>query len=200
MAKIKKYLDKHKTLYQFIFFNIVSFIATIVLLSSRLFLDLCFAPIDTIVDIWPFGTQALGSLLAFLISNTLSKLLSYIGNRKKTFTANNNLAISVIIYIAVVLLLTLLETIIGTPIQNWLYELFGGTYTGIELTTASVVDRQLYQVCGTLSPLIYGIGDMAIMFVLDKFVIMTKRTKEPNQIELDSNNVSVKIASTENKK
>ena len=120
------------------------------------------------------GRQALGSLLAFLLSNIIAKVLSYILNRKKTFKADNNVASSLAIYIVMVVLLIIVETIIGTPLQNWIYALLGGTYEGQSLTTATVSDQVLYQICGTLSPMLYGIGDCVIVFLMDKYVIMKR--------------------------
>jgi putative flippase GtrA len=157
----------------FLFF-ILSSLAGCAQYVSRFLFDIWFKGLDSIVSIWPFGKQALGSLLAFLLSNIIAKVLSYILNRKKTFKADNNVASSLAIYIVMVVLLIIVETIIGTPLQNWIYALLGGTYEGQSLTTATVSDQVLYQICGTLSPMLYGIGDCVIVFLMDKYVIMKR--------------------------
>ncbi|MCD7956558.1 MAG: hypothetical protein LUG93_12620 [Lachnospiraceae bacterium] len=148
--------------------------ALIVQLGSRIVCDIAFQGMKSTVSIWPFPTQTLGSFLAFLISNTLAKVISYITNRKKTFQANNNLCLSVVIYIILVVALIIIETIIGTPIQNGLYVLLGGEFSGMIQATASARSAVLYQACGVASQLIYGIGDSVIVFFMDKYLIMKK--------------------------
>lgn len=175
--KIKKYFADHPAHRQIALFLVFSFAALCSQLLSRLILDLALKNVSQSVSIWPFQQQALGSLLAFLVSNIIAKTVSYITNRKKTFAADNNVSASVVIYIVTVTVLIIVETVIGTPIQNWLYLLFGGTYAGAQLTTANAAVPWLYQLCGTLSQMLYGIGDMVIIFVMDKYVIMARSKK-----------------------
>ena len=96
-------------------------------------------------------------------------------NRKKTFKANNNAIFSVVIYIIMVVVLIVAETVVGAPLQNALYGLFGGTHTSQALSTATATNSSLYQLCGTLSQLIYSAADFVIVFLMDKFVIMKRK-------------------------
>lgn len=76
MEKIKRYFERHKQQLQvllFMFFSIFAFIAQ---LLSRLLCDLAFKGMTTPVTIWPFPKQALGSFLAFLISNIIARARS----------------------------------------------------------------------------------------------------------------------------
>ncbi len=155
------------------FFSLFALIAQ---LLSRLICDLAFQNLTTIISLPPFPEQALGSFLAFLVSNIIAKALSFILNRKNTFKASNNLAFSVTVYIIMVVVLILAETAIGTPLQNGLYMLFGGTFNGAH-TTSAANSLALYQTCGTISQLIYGIADAVIVFFMDKYVIMRNTKK-----------------------
>lgn len=148
------------------------FFALVAELLARFLCDIAFRRLDTMLEIWPFPEQALGSLLAFMISNLLAKTISFICNRKKTFEANNNAVWSGINYALLCIALLIIETIIGTPLQNKLYYLFGGRYCDEDFSTISALKPGLYQFCGTLSQLIYCSVDSAIMFVMNKFVLM----------------------------
>ena len=171
LEKLKlKYSEEKIQALLFLFF---SALASVVLVVSRIVLDLLLKGLSDPVRIWPFPSQALGSFIAFLVSNALAKYVSYITNRNKTFDANNNVAASVTIYIIMVVVLTIIETIIGTPLQNWFYTLMGGAVeSGQVLSTATASNGFLYQICGILSQATYGFGDMIIVFFMDKYVIM----------------------------
>ena len=169
---LKTYLEKHKTAKQIIYFTIIGQISLFTMLISRLIFDLLLKNLTNQVNINPFPPQALGSFLAFLISNILCKTVSYILNRKKTFNADSNAIFGAVVYTVMVILLIVVETIIGTPVQNWYYKLFGGKWTGSALNTASVLRPALYQVCGSLTIITCGIVDSTIVFFMEKFVIM----------------------------
>ncbi len=171
---LQTYFGKHESQLQVAWFLIFGLLALIVQLGSRIICDIMLRDLTRTVTIWPFPTQALGSFLAFLFSNILAKVISYITNRKKTFQADNNIYFSVIVYIVVVVSLIIIETIIGTPLQNIIYSFLGGTFSGTAQTTAAAVSPALYQVCGVASQLIYGIGDAVIIFFMDKYVIMRR--------------------------
>ncbi|MDO4939708.1 MAG: hypothetical protein Q4E54_07085 [Lachnospiraceae bacterium] len=164
--------EKNKDLKQVVLFVMFSSIAAVAQLVSRAVIDILLKNLTQMVEVWPFGRQALGSFIAFLVSNIIAKVVSYVTNRKTTFKANNNKVRSAIIYTIMVVLLIIIETVIGTPLQNGLYNILGGTFTGSELTTASADKQTLYQICGMLSQAIYGFGDGLIVFFMDKYVIM----------------------------
>ena len=168
----EKDIEKKKNLKQVILFVMFSTLAAVAQLASRAIIDMVLKNLTQMVEIWPFGKQALGSFIAFLASNIIAKIISYVTNRNTTFKANNNRVRSAIIYGVMVVLLIIIETIIGTPLQNGLYGLLGGGFTGDVITTATVDNQTLYQVCGMLSQAIYGFGDGLIVFFMDKYVIM----------------------------
>lgn len=179
--KLSEYFERHKDRLQVAWFLVFGLAALAVQLVSRVICDLVFQSMDGTVSVWPFPSQTLGSFLAFLISNILAKVVSYATNRKKTFQANNDLCFSVIVYVVLVVTLIVIETIIGTPIQNWLYTLLGGSFDAAKQATATAMSPGLYQVCGVASQLIYGIGDAVIVFFMDKYLIM-KKTDETSKM------------------
>ncbi|MCD7755656.1 MAG: hypothetical protein LUJ09_04900 [Firmicutes bacterium] len=176
--KWSQYFEKHQEQLQVVWFLTFGLAALFAQLGSRILCDLAFQNMDGTVNIWPFPSQTLGSFLAFLISNMFAKVISYVTNRKKTFQANNNLRFSVIAYVVLVVALIIIETAIGTPLQNGLYTLLGGDFAGTTQATASAQSPGLYQVCGVASQLIYGIGDAIVVFFMDKYLIMKKTDAE----------------------
>ena len=169
---------KNENLKQVVLFVFFSTAAALAQLSSRVIIDLILKNVNQTVNIWPFGEQAMGSFIAFLVSNIIAKVISYVTNRKTTFKANNNPVRSAIIYVIMVVALIIIETIIGTPLQNGIYGLLGGTFTGAQLTTATADNPTLYQICGIASQAIYGFGDGLIVFFMDKYVIMRNDEKK----------------------
>ena len=169
-------LKGNKNIFQLILFVAFSSIAAIAQLGSRVIIDLLLKNLTQTVEIWPFGKQALGSFIAFLVSNIIAKVISYVTNRKTTFKATNNAVSSAVIYTVMVVALIIIETIIGTPLQNGLYGLLGGEFSGVELTTNSALSPSLYQICGVAAQAIYGFFDGIIVFLMDKYVIMRNDT------------------------
>ena len=177
IARFKTYLKENPEKREVFFYIIFTFLAFVCDLITRFVFDLLLAGYSDVVTIWIFPPQAQGTLIAFLIANIVAKVVSFIMNRKTTFRANNNRAFSIITYIIMCVVFIIIETVIGAPLQNWLYTVFGGTWTGPALTTASALNGGLYQFCGSLSQIIYGLCDFIAAFFLDKYIIM-RHTEE----------------------
>jgi len=169
---VKSYLNKHNTIRQVLFFIVIGQTALLAQILSRIGVDIMLRSLDGTVSIPPFPEQPVGSFMAFLVSNIIAKVLSYILNRKKTFRATGNAVPGAVIYTILVVVLIVVETIVGTPMQNFFYILFHGTFSGNAPTTATVLDPGLYQLCGTLSVLTCGLMDSIIVFLMSKYVIM----------------------------
>ncbi len=174
MNKISEYFNSHKSQLQVAWFLLFGLCALIAQLVSRIVCDIVFQNLVNTITIWPFPSQTLGSFLAFLISNIIAKVISFITNRKKTFQANNNIYLSIILYVILVVVLIIVETIIGTPLQNALYTIAGGRFISDTQASVNATSQVLYQICGVVSQLIYGIGDAIIVFFMDKYIIMKR--------------------------
>ena len=173
--KLETYIRNHPKQKEAILFYLYSSIAGFTQVTVHLILDLLLKHIVTPVEIWPFGRQALGTFIAFLISNVVGKTVSYITNRKHTFQATNNVTASAVGYFVMCFLLIIAESIVGAPIQNWCYRLLGGKVHGPVLSTLSAENGVLYQICGFISQAIYGTVDWIIVFFMDKYVLMRKK-------------------------
>lgn len=169
---IREYLTRNPLRRQIVLFMFYGFFALVAELVVRLVLDILLQGLDIMFRIPPFEEQALGSFIAFAISNILAKTISYVFNRRKTFKANNSLLYSAVLYICVCVVLLIIETIIGTPLQNMLYIIAGGHFDELDFSTEAALNPGLYQLMGTCSQLIYCTVDSIIMFMLNKFVIM----------------------------
>ncbi len=183
ISRLKRYFQENPGKREVFFYMIFTFLAFVCDLLTRFIFDMLLAGLDQVVTIWIFPPQALGTLIAFLLANIVAKVVSFILNRKTTFNANNNKAFSVITYIIMCVAFIIIETVIGAPLQNWLYTVFGGTHVGAALTTSSVTNQGLYQFCGSLSQIIYGLADFVAAFFLDKYIIMRHKEEKDSKQE-----------------
>lgn len=147
-----------KTLIQIVLFTFLSIVAFLVQLLINTFLPKLlnlFSVFTGNINAGIFGVQQLSVFISFLIGNVVAKLISYLLNRKKTFKATNNLAISITLYVIMCVSLIIIETLIGAPLAD----LFNKVISNAEL-------------CRTLSTITYSFADFIIVFLLEKFVIM----------------------------
>ena len=173
--KLETYIKNHPKQKEAILFYLYSSIAGFTQVVVHLILDLLLKNITKPVEIWPLGRQALGTLIAFLISNVVGKTISFIMNRKKTFNATGSVTLSAVGYFVMCVLLIIAESLVGAPIQNWCYRLLGGQVNGTELSTLTATNGILYQICAFISQAIYGTADWIIVYFMDKYVFMRKK-------------------------
>ncbi len=175
ITAVKNYFIEHPKKREVFLYIIFTFIAFVCDLLTRFVFDMLLKGYNDVVEIWMFPPQAIGTLIAFLMANIVAKVVSFIFNRKTTFNANNSKLFSIISYTIMCIVFIIIETIVGAPIQNQLYIWMGGAYNGTTLTTASVLNQGMYQLCGSLSQMIYGICDFVAAFFLDKYIIMKRK-------------------------
>lgn len=174
LSRVKSYFKTHPGEREVFFYLIITFLAFLCDLLTRFAVDMLLSGWKDVVKIWIFPPQAAGTLIAFLCANIVAKVVSYILNRKTTFQANNSRLFSIISYTIMCVSFIIIETIIGAPLQNGLYTAFGGQYSGSVLTTTSALWPARYQLCGSLSQIIYGLADFIAAFFLDKYIIMRR--------------------------
>ncbi len=167
IAKIKNFLQTHESIFQLIKFMIFSMVAFVVEYASFTILVLCLKSVNQPMDWFVFRYSAAdggtGAFIAFLISNVLAQITSFVINRKKTFNANNNIVFSAVMYAIMVC---------GIIVLN--------TYLGSVLTTAFSKVISNVTICQYISKLIGSFVAFCITFVMNKFVIM-RRKKEPEE-------------------
>ena len=160
---------KKKTIIQLIWFCVLSTLAFLVQLLITTFFPKLFnlsKAMQATFSFGLFGEQTLSVFLSFLIANIAAKVISYILNRKKTFSAKNNLAFSITVYVIMCVSLIVVETIIGEPLANAYH-----TFVRSE------------ELCRTLSTVTYSVVDFVIVFLLEKFVIMNDNLFKKKNVE-----------------
>lgn len=173
--KKKEKSEGEKTVVQAILFTLLSMVAFVSQLILVNVIPLIYKD-TTPISAWIFGEQARNAFVAFLISNTAAKVISYVLNRKKTFAAVNNLAFSIVAYVVMCVTLIIVETLIGEPLAEAYFKLFG--------------EKVKIEICRTISMITYSMLDFVIVFLMEKFVIMNdklfkKKTAAAEQAEVE---------------
>ena len=173
--KKKEKSEGEKTVVQAILFTLLSMVAFVSQIILVNVIPLIYKD-TTPISAWIFGEQARNAFVAFLISNTAAKVISYVLNRKKTFAAVNNLTFSIVTYVIMCVTLIIVETLIGEPLAKAYFKLFGG--------------KVKIEVCRTISMITYSMLDFVIVFLMEKFVIMNdklfkKKTDAAEQAEVE---------------
>ena len=173
--KKKEKSEGEKTVVQAILFTLLSMVAFVSQIILVNVIPLIYKD-TTPISAWIFGEQARNAFVAFLISNTAAKIISYVLNRKKTFAAVNNLTFSIVTYVIMCVTLIIVETLIGEPLAKAYFKLFGG--------------KVKIDICRTISMITYSMLDFVIVFLMEKFVIMNdklfkKKTDAAEQAEVE---------------
>lgn len=161
-------MKNSKTLREFIKFNLVSFLVTVIqLVSVNLFLyfmkdwtaplpgflNLIFTPATV-----GAGNCNWGYVLPFFLSNALANAIGYLVNRSRTFHSDAPASMFVIFF-AVLILLILFSTWFQGSLVYFIREKFSG----------------LYKLAPTIASLCAGILQFAVLFPLEKFVLFKKQ-------------------------
>ena len=181
ISKIKKYLEEHESIKQFVMFLLISCVAAVVEISSYLIINnivlksLNSDPFHWWIFNYDGGTTGgLGTMVAFLISTFLAQVISFIANRKKTFKANNNVVFSAIMYATMVIIIVGLQTYSGPIIVNKLNDLLNNPDLSI------LFGKWL---CMFLA--------FFIIYPMSKYVIMRNNDKdEPHETKNQNTNIS----------
>ena len=166
--KIHKFLTDHANIFQIVKFTLISLIAFIAEFASMYALQ--YGLLDLYGNVpfkWfvfkytPEKNFGLAGFIAMLVSKCIAEIISFIINRKKTFSANNNVVFSAIMYVITVVSIIILST--------WLA---GDDALGGVLGAAVGADLGT-----TISKLLGSLLSWVIVFLMDKFVIMRKTYK-----------------------
>jgi len=114
----KAFTDKHVELYKFIKWNLVGAIGVPVEIGSYyLFAYVFFKNFSTApVNIWVLEYEGLGFMWAFLLSTALGESVGFILNRKFTFAADANPALSIFLHFCMVTFSIFATTLAGMEI------------------------------------------------------------------------------------
>jgi len=112
------FTEKHAELYKFIKWNLVGAIGVPVEIGSYyLFAYVFFKNFSTDpVRIWVLDYEGLGFLWAFLLSTALGESVGFVLNRKLTFAADANPAVSIFLHVCMVTFSIFATTLVGMEI------------------------------------------------------------------------------------
>ena len=163
--KLAAFKARHPSAYQFIMFAYLGIyvsaidIAVYSLCNYLIFSGLAATPFSWWLIKYPVSAGGLCALLSFGVSFAVSQTFSFIINRKKTFEADNNVALSALLYAAMVLITYFfqlwLPSLVGPAIYGWI----GATWGGLLIKCFNMT------------------SSMLIQFPINKWVIMRKRGK-----------------------
>lgn len=122
LKKFADYLNAHENLRQMLFFLMFSLLCFAIEYLTYTILSLCLKSVNSPVDwfVFKYKTEAggLGAFIAFLISNVIAQICTFVLNRKKTFNATNNVVVSGILYAVIVIIIIILNTYLGGVISD----------------------------------------------------------------------------------
>ena len=165
VTKVKEWLLAHKDILQIVKFIGISLIAFAA--EYAIFYALQFGLYDAcgqedfkwFLFEYKGGKDAafgLAGFIAFLVSKCVAEIISFIINRKKNFEADNNLVFSIVMYVITVVALIIFSTWLGGALSN-------------------VLGESLKEFGTTIGKLLGSFISFIVMFLMDKFVIMTKK-------------------------
>lgn len=168
VMKFQKFMSAHANIWQIVKFTLISLIAFLAEFASMYALQ--YGLLDVWGDVefkwflfhYAPGKEAaygLAGFVAFLGSKCIAEIISFAVNRKKTFNANNNVALSAVMYVITVIAIIILSTWLGGALGTVL-----GPVAGADIGN-------------TISKLLGSLLSWVIMFLMDKFVIMRKTYK-----------------------
>ncbi|MCL2023075.1 MAG: GtrA family protein [Oscillospiraceae bacterium] len=132
--KLKAFTDKHPELYKIMKFFAAGAIANgPELLTQLLFLNVVFASLRTTMPpsnaLFDFASNfidfqdGIGGMYAYMVSTAVGYTIAYILNRKISFQANNNVALSTFLYAIMVVFTIVANGFIGPFIEQYVARL-----------------------------------------------------------------------------
>lgn len=121
---MSNFTEKHAELWKFIKFSLVGASSTLVemgvfyLLQYVVFKSILHDPLpeNAVLDLLKL-TQGKGYLYAYIISTTIGYAIAFVLNRKTTFKADSNVALSTTLYVLMVVFTIFATAYLGTQFQ-----------------------------------------------------------------------------------
>ncbi len=122
---IKAFFARHAELLKFILWNIAGMISSAVelavhfILEKWVFASLMGVAIGGIFEKLGYGDK--GSMYSYLISTTIGYAIAFVLNRKVSFKADSNVALSIFLYIIMVIFTIFMNSfVIGQALDLWI--------------------------------------------------------------------------------
>ena len=186
IAKLKDFLKTHENIRQLVMFTLFSLICFAIEYISFLILKLCIkTPGDFKWFIFEYSDSAggKGAFIAFLVSNILAQIATFVLNRKKTFNATNNIIYAASMYAIMVIGIILLNTWLGGVIAKACVE-----GTGMSDDWGGLIGK-----------FVGSFLSFVINFLMSKFVIMRSfgKKKAEEVSDTTASNTASEVAASE---
>lgn len=170
--KLKDFLNKHEDLRQLVMFVLFSLVCFAIEYVTWLILELILAKEGEAFDwfIFHYTTGGVGEFIAFLVSNVIAQICTFILNRKKTFKATNNIIYAASMYAVMVVGIIILNTWLGGVISD-------------AMSNGTNVPQD---VCALVGKLVGSFLSFVISFLMSKFVIMRSPKKKDDGAEIEN--------------
>lgn len=117
----KRFVAKHTELWKFVKFAVAGGLSTLIELVIYYILQwVVFRSLNTApIHFWIFNYEGLGYMWSFLISTTIGYAIAFVLNRKVTFHSDANPALSIFLYVVMVLFTICVTTWMGAAILDF---------------------------------------------------------------------------------
>ncbi len=183
-AKVKYFfeiLEKYPEVREMVMFMLFSMLCGLGQMGSQFLLQYTLVLIP---DLQPsfqwfvFTGESIAEFIGFMVGAIVGQTLTYILNRKKTFRATNNLALSIALYVIMAVGITILQTLI----PGWITKPCFASYRANFGQEATGIIEFLITLTGTA---VGGIVALITSFLGNKFVVMRdwsgKKKKAANE-------------------
>ena len=141
---MKKWIEEHPDLWEFIKFNVLSNVATITnfavlwLCSSFVFTSLAGQPFDWLIFHYSVANGGLAGFLSFLVAYIVAQIVNYIVQRTLVFGADNDISKTLHWYILTVVVAGVISIILPAYTTQFFVDLGWGL--GLAQTGANVIN------------------------------------------------------------
>lgn len=167
--KVIDWIKSHEDIRQLILFTCFSLVCFAIEYISYTIIHFVWASKNPEPFSWflfTYESGGIGEFMAFLISNILAQIATFVLNRKTTFKADNNIIYAAVMYAIMVAGIIVLNT--------WL----GGVLTDLvskSLISNGKAEETALTIGGYVGKFAGSFASFVISFVMSKFVIMRKK-------------------------
>lgn len=182
-------LERYPTIREMVMFLLFSVLVAVCQIASQALINYTFVYIPgcgagTGFEWFIFKAETLAEFLGFMTAAVLGKVLTYVLNRKRTFRASNNLALSITLYFIISIIIMVLQTALPGWITDACKKAFAGSHGG---AYPEGFVEYLINLTGTAAG---GVMALILSFITNKFIVMRNWKKKAggDAIETDTAN------------
>ena len=169
IKKLINFIKTHETIKQLILFTMFSLICFLIEYVSYTIIHYVWAAKNEEPFQWfvfTYESGGIGEFMAFLISNILAQIATFVLNRKTTFKADNNIVYAAVMYAIMVAGIIVLNTWLGGVLTDAISR---------SMTANGSEEKLARDIGGYVGKFAGSFASFVISFVMSKFVIMRKK-------------------------